>query len=97
VLLLQEVARREETQCFIIMVMLIFEVENAGSSIPPVSVAPIFEPFFTTKAQGTGPGFAIARKIACAHGGDLVLTANGPDRFCFTSTFRTAQENPHPT
>jgi signal transduction histidine kinase len=68
------------------------EVENAGSCIPPASVARIFEPFFTTKAQGTGLGLAIARNIARAHGGDLVLSANEPDCVCFTLTFPPAQE-----
>ena len=73
------------------------EIENAGSCIPPASVARIFEPFFTTKAQGTGLGLAIARNIAHAHGGDLVLSANEPDRVCFTLTFPAARKNSHPT
>ena len=73
------------------------EIENAGSCISPASVARIFEPFFTTKAQGTGLGLAIARNIAHAHGGDLVLSANEPDRVCFTLTFPAARKNSHPT
>ena len=72
------------------------EVENAGPSIPPASVARIFEPFFTTKAQGTGLGLAIARNIARAHGGDLILSANEPGRVCFTLTFPAAQADSHP-
>jgi two-component system sensor histidine kinase FlrB len=72
------------------------EVENAGPSIPPASVARIFEPFFTTKAQGTGLGLAIARNIARAHGGDLILSANGPGRVCFTLTFPVAREDSGP-
>ena len=71
------------------------EVENAGPSIPPASVARIFEPFFTTKPQGTGLGLAIARNIARAHGGDLVLSANEPGRVCFTLTFPAAKEDSH--
>ena len=69
------------------------EVENPGPTIPPASVARIFEPFFTTKAQGTGLGLAIARNIARAHGGDLILSANEPDRVCFTLIFPAAQQN----
>ncbi len=72
------------------------EVENAGPSIPPASVARIFEPFFTTKAQGTGLGLAIARNIARAHGGDLILSANEPGRVCFTLTFPAAREDSRP-
>jgi two-component system sensor histidine kinase FlrB len=71
------------------------EVENAGPSIPPASVARIFEPFFTTKAQGTGLGLAIARNIARAHGGDLILSANESSRVCFTLTFPAAQVDSH--
>ena len=72
------------------------EVENAGPSIPPASVARIFEPFFTTKAQGTGLGLAIARNVARAHGGDLSLSANEPGRVCFTLTFPVAREDSRP-
>jgi len=72
------------------------EVENAGPSIPPASVARIFEPFFTTKAQGTGLGLAIARNIARAHGGDLILSANEPGRVCFALIFPAAREDSQP-
>lgn len=67
------------------------EVEDAGPSILPSSVARIFEPFFTTKPQGTGLGLAIARNIALAHGGDLVLSANEPGRVCFALTIPLGQ------
>jgi signal transduction histidine kinase len=62
------------------------DVENSGSPIPEPDLSRIFEPFFTTKPQGTGLGLAIARNIALAHGGDLVLSANGPRRICFSLT-----------
>ncbi len=61
-------------------------VENAGDPIPEPTLERIFEPFFTTKAQGTGLGLAIARNIARAHGGDLVIATNGPQRICFSMT-----------
>jgi signal transduction histidine kinase len=32
-----------------------------------------FQPFFTTKENGTGLGLALARKVALAHGGAVVL------------------------
>jgi two-component system, NtrC family, sensor histidine kinase HydH len=60
------------------------QVIDPAGPIPPDTTARIFEPFFTTKADGTGLGLAIARNIARAHGGDLVLSINRPDRVCFT-------------
>jgi signal transduction histidine kinase len=60
------------------------DVENTGEAIREQDLARIFEPFFTTKPKGTGLGLAIARGIARAHGGDLVLSANGPKRICFS-------------
>ncbi len=60
------------------------DIENTGDPIPPPALGRIFEPFFTTKRQGTGLGLAIARNIARAHGGDLAITMNGPQRICFS-------------
>ena len=60
------------------------DIENSGDSIPGPVLGRIFEPFFTTKPEGTGLGLAIARNIARAHGGDLVVTTNGPQRICFS-------------
>lgn len=59
------------------------EVENIGMPIPAAERGLIFEPFFTTKPKGTGLGLSIARNIARAHGGDLLLACNGPDKICF--------------
>jgi signal transduction histidine kinase len=60
------------------------DVENSGNPIREQDLSRIFEPFFTTKSHGTGLGLAIARGIARAHGGDLVLSGNGPQRICFS-------------
>ncbi len=60
------------------------EVENTGQPIPQEEAVRIFEPFFTTKPQGSGLGLPIARNIARAHGGDLVVEVNGPERVCFS-------------
>ena len=70
-------ARRENGQVRI-------EVENGNGPISNGTVDLLFEPFFTTKPHGTGLGLAISRKIACAHGGDLTLTANGPETVVFS-------------
>jgi signal transduction histidine kinase len=59
-------------------------VENTAEALPPDVVARLFEPFFTTKSHGTGLGLPIARRIAKAHGGELLLARNEPGRVRFT-------------
>ncbi len=62
------------------------DVDNAGESLSIATLSRIFEPFFTTKPRGTGLGLSIARNIARAQGGDVILSANGPQRICFSLT-----------
>lgn len=52
---------------------------RSEAPIAPEAAARAFEPFFTTKAQNLGLGLPLARRIARALGGDLVLaTPPGP-------------------
>ncbi len=60
------------------------DVVDPAGPIPSETVERIFEPLFTTKPGGNGLGLAIARNIARAHGGDLVLGINEPGRVCFS-------------
>ncbi len=60
------------------------DVIDPAGPIPDETVARIFEPLFTTKQGGNGLGLAIARNIAHAHGGDIVLRINEPGRVCFS-------------
>ncbi len=59
-------------------------IRDAGPGIPENQLEQVFEPFFRGEASrsrdtgGTGLGLGIARNIARAHGGDLVLK-NHPD------------------
>ncbi len=69
------------------------EVENSGQPIPQEEVVRIFEPFFTTKPKGSGLGLPIARNIARAHGGDLFVEVNGPERVRFSLTLPVANRH----
>ena len=50
-------------------------IRDTGKGVPPEVAPLIFEPNFTTRKTGTGFGLAIARRLARAHQGDLVLAA----------------------
>jgi signal transduction histidine kinase len=58
---------------------LTLRVQDDGPGLPPAELEQAFEPFFRGEASrsretgGTGLGLGIARNIARAHGGDLVL------------------------
>lgn len=55
--------------------LLLVEVEDDGTGIPPENLNRVFEPFFTTKevGKGTGLGLSIAYSIARRHGGQIEL------------------------
>lgn len=50
---------------------VVFTVEDDGPGVADTSN--LFVPFFTTKPQGSGIGLVLARQIAEAHGGSLVV------------------------
>lgn len=59
-------------------------VENCGHPIPEELTSRMFEPFVSGKSNGAGLGLSIARSIARAHEGDLVLEENSDDRVRLT-------------
>ncbi|MBI3450046.1 MAG: sensor histidine kinase [Acidobacteria bacterium] len=52
-------------------------VSDNGPGVAPAIRPSLFEPFVSGKPSGVGIGLALSRKIARAHGGDLVLEASG--------------------
>jgi signal transduction histidine kinase len=65
-------------------------ISNTGPGIPAHRHADLFQRFFRVaddrnrRAGGSGLGLSLAREIAVAHGGDLVLSRSGPDATEFT-------------
>lgn len=53
-----------------------FEVWNEGGIDVEDASVRVFTPFYTTKAQNLGIGLPVARRIAEAHGGSLVLVSS---------------------
>jgi len=53
--------------------LAVIRVSDTGVGIPAEYVHAVFAPGFTTKPQGTGLGLAMAQRVACEHGGRIVL------------------------
>jgi signal transduction histidine kinase len=59
-------------------------VVDNGPGLPERARERLFQPFAgSTRPEGAGLGLAIARELALAHGGDLVLAQSGPDGAVF--------------
>ena len=71
---------------------IMIEIENQNGPIAAKTAPFIFEPFFTTKTSGTGLGMGIARNIAIAHGGDIVLAKNDTQAIRFVLSLPASVE-----
>ena len=54
---------------------VVIEVSDDGPGVPPEIASTVFEPLVTARAGGTGLGLALARRIAAAHRGSIVLVS----------------------
>jgi len=62
----------------------VITVSDTGPGVPERLRARLFQPFAGSGRQGgAGLGLAIARELAQAHGGDLVLSRTGPEGAVF--------------
>jgi signal transduction histidine kinase len=59
----------------------VIEVEDQGKGVPPDLVSRIFERSVSTRPEGTGLGLSLARTMAAADGGRVVLVRQRPPVF----------------
>jgi two-component system heavy metal sensor histidine kinase CusS len=68
------------------------EIGNSGPGIPLADQPKLFNRFYradparSRQVEGVGLGLSLAREIAWAHGGNLVLKESRPGHTCFILT-----------
>ncbi len=69
--------------------MLVVEITDTGTGIPPSQLPRIFDPFFTTKSEekGTGLGLSITQRIVSDHHGRIRVAGAPGEGTTFTISF----------
>jgi signal transduction histidine kinase len=69
--------------------MLVVEISDTGTGIPPSRLSRIFDPFFTTKSEekGTGLGLSITQRIVSDHQGRIRVASAPGEGTTFTISF----------
>ncbi len=69
--------------------MLVVEIADTGTGIPPELLPRIFDPFFTTKSEekGTGLGLSITQRIVSDHRGQIRVSSTLGEGTTFTINF----------
>ncbi len=73
--------------------LIVVEIADNGSGIPPSDFQKLFQPYFSTKGRGTGLGLAIVNRIVSDHHGKIKVVANQPKGAKFIIEFPVAGEN----
>ena len=63
--------------------VIVIEVADTGTGIPPDIKHRMFDPYFSTKKSGTGLGLTIVNTIISDHGGYVRVRDNHPRGACF--------------
>jgi signal transduction histidine kinase len=75
---------------------VVIEVRDEGKGVPPDLVARIFERSVSGRPEGTGLGLALARTMAAADGGRVVLVKAKPATFAVFLPRHPLRPGPHP-
>jgi signal transduction histidine kinase len=75
---------------------VVIEVRDEGKGVPPDLVSRIFERSVSGRPEGTGLGLALARTMAAADGGRVVLVKPKPATFAVFLPRHPLRPAPHP-
>jgi signal transduction histidine kinase len=75
---------------------VVIEVRDEGKGVPPDLVSRIFERSVSGRPEGTGLGLALARTMAAADGGRVVLVKPKPATFAVFLPRHLLRPAPHP-